>query len=582
MLSCSPVSAAHEYPAESAQAQRSFTDDDAPRELMVFAIDAEGRVAYADSAFADFCETPGERLVGSNLIDNLDSFFVEHHVKKEGGIVSFARSRIGSTVTLDFVRGGKRRTISCEFRTRDDWRALGWELLVIARDQEETRLLSQLIAFERESSRQLLSAHFDMIITLDADRCVLTINQSCAQKFERRQAELAGSDLSFLLAEDSDREALAEAFREVADVGDACDVRVDLRPNGRLIPVVANIRLVRDADSGDEGYVVVLRDIASDVRMTAQLARIERMQALGQLTAGVAHQINNYGVALSGFSEIMIEYLTGSRELEKQTAVEFMKQIQGATERLMGLTKHLTSYSRSQEAPVATMGDINAAVDSVMTLVASRARSKFVALEARLTDNLPPIAFSPLHLEQAILNIAMNAIDAVAENTGAVTVTTYQEEGEIHISVEDNGTGIPNDVLPHIFDAFVTTKPGEEGTGLGLSVAQTVVSSLNGRIDVDSIPNQGTTMTISLPIGQANAVAPQMFPDQVAHDPALVETTFDESSDPPPESVVAEPPPAPLAPSPSEPVSPSPPPESGSDPDPEGTAPPRRGLRRLL
>ncbi|MFC1601712.1 sensor histidine kinase, partial [Candidatus Sumerlaeota bacterium] len=275
------------------------------------------------------------------------------------------------------------------------------------------------------------------------------------------------------------------------------NLRIDLKVKGKIVPTVTNVRGVRDGFNNEIGYVLVLRDIENDLKTEAMLNGIEKMQTLGQLTAGVTHQINNYLHVLVGTTDLLsLDFELGA---DRSTISEGIENIQTAIGKISELTKHLTAFARAQETPEVSLGDVNGVIDNIMALIRQRVKTSDVQVTVELRENIPPAHFSPLHLEQAVLNVVMNAIDAMAGRQGRLTISSLADKNWVKIVVADNGCGIPPEIKERVFEPFMTTKPVGMGTGLGLAVARKAVSAGNGTIEIDSTVGEGTTVTIKLP-----------------------------------------------------------------------------------
>jgi signal transduction histidine kinase len=145
--------------------------------------------------------------------------------------------------------------------------------------------------------------------------------------------------------------------------------------------------------------------------------------------------------------------------------------------------------------------DVNDTIRKALDLVKHEIISRSIGLTSSLTDGLPLVRGSQNHLQGVWVNLLVNAIDAVSEENGSIRIATAQKDREIHITVADNGMGIPPEQIGRIFDPFYTTKSRGEGTGLGLSVCDRTIKQHGGRILVNSQPDEGTTFTVLLPIG---------------------------------------------------------------------------------
>lgn len=477
--------------------------------LITFALDNESRIIYADHNFVTLCETELSSMLGKSVTTYLHSYLVEYLAKEEKDFVSFIKASRSDHISIDFVTRKKKQrlTLICEFRKSADMSLMGWEILVIARDARKEKLLTRLIEFLEESSRQLLSGNFDMFVTLDQNKNIKSINQSCEKKLGCKKSQLLGKSIQTILADERDIDTLHKALEQVSALHMVYNLRIDFKCNNHLVPTLVNIRSVQDRFNNDIGYAIVMRDIERDLMMEATLPRIERMQALGELAATTAHQINNYidgitkGIALLEMDSMLFRISDKNRA----EFTEHIGMIRERTSRLAALTRHLTNYARSQQAPVISLGDVNSVIRDVVELVRDKIKAKTAVIRTSLSKNISPLYFSPIHLEQAIINIVMNAIDAVPEREGKILISTSLKDSWVCITVRDNGCGIPDDVKPDIFKAFKTTKPLGVGTGLGLKLAKDIVNSLNGKIDVESNVGSGTSFVVSLPLRKAGS-----------------------------------------------------------------------------
>ena len=472
--------------------------------LIVFGLDKESRIVYADNNFAQVCETEAGSMSGRPVTDYLHSYLVEYLVKEETSFVEFIKSSTSPHINIDFItrKSRQRCTFICEFRSSPQLAQVGWEVVIIGRDAQKEKMLTRLIEFFEESSRQLLSGNFDMFIALDQDKNIKSLNESCAKRLGCKKAKLMGEHIDSVLADERDKESLKKAFTQVSAFNIVYNLRIDLKYRNRVIPTLANVRSVQDRFNNDIGFALVMRDIEKDLMMEATLPRIERMQALGELAATTAHQINNYLDGISkGISLLEMDVLTGDVNASfRDEFTDHLTMIRERTSRLSALTKHLTNYARSQQAPVISLGDVNAVIRDVVELVKDKIKAKVAVIRTNLSKNLPPVYFSPIHLEQAIINMVINAHDALPETDGKITISTTLKDSWVCIAIKDNGCGIQDEFKPDLFKAFKTTKPIGVGTGLGLKLAKDVINSLNGKIEVESAAGAGTTFTISLPI----------------------------------------------------------------------------------
>lgn len=230
-----------------------------------------------------------------------------------------------------------------------------------------------------------------------------------------------------------------------------------------------------------------------------QLLEAEKLASLGRIAAGVAHEINN-PLAIINEKAGLIQDIIGISD-DFQNRDKFISLIQGivaSVDRCRTITHHLLGYARPTEFIMETMS-LNDVFADVKGFLHRELESKRIALEMNLSDDLPQIRSDKGQLEQVILNIVRNAIEAVNEGGRIIISSDMKDNDAVVISISDNGLGIPQDKVKHIFEPFFTTK-GQKGTGLGLFVSYGIVKKLGGMISAESESGQGTTFTIQIPV----------------------------------------------------------------------------------
>lgn len=246
-----------------------------------------------------------------------------------------------------------------------------------------------------------------------------------------------------------------------------------------------------ETPDGPRRTIVVARDLTGRLEMERRLRQSQKMDAIGQLAGGVAHDFNNLLMVVSSYGEILSSRLPeGSKE---QRAA---KQILQAAEHGEGLTRQLRAVGRSTatEPEPVELNHVVAALESMLHRVAGDG----VALEMNLAPDLSPVLADKGQIEQILVNLVLNARDALPEG-GTVRVETSQEASRIRLRVTDDGTGMDEATRERVFEAFFTTKQRQQGTGLGLYVVYSLVRGMDGDVRIDSEPGAGTTVTIELP-----------------------------------------------------------------------------------
>ncbi|MBL8923180.1 MAG: response regulator [Myxococcaceae bacterium] len=245
-------------------------------------------------------------------------------------------------------------------------------------------------------------------------------------------------------------------------------------------------------------------------RLAEQLEHSQRMEALGRLAGGVAHDFNNLLTVMQSCASLVESELPASSPARTDS-----KDLQEAISRASELTKQLLAFSR-RDVVKSSIVEVREVTSAVAVLL-QRLLGSGVSLRVTLCDDPCPVLASPAQLEQVLMNLAVNARDAMS-GKGELTITLERPAGtrECRLMVRDTGVGMTDDVRARAFEPFFTTKPAGKGTGLGLATVYGITTRLGGRIAVDSAPGKGTTFLIDLPLSeQPTAAQPHPLAPQV-------------------------------------------------------------------
>ncbi|WP_406589810.1 CheR family methyltransferase [Bacillus atrophaeus] len=245
-------------------------------------------------------------------------------------------------------------------------------------------------------------------------------------------------------------------------------------------------------DSGQVGRIMrIAEDITNQKQSEKMLMKSEMLSAIGQLAAGIAHEIRNPLTSLKGFLQLMIQ----SKKYQKDYAEVMMSEFV----RLESIINEFLVLSRSKSVQFETI-QINDIVEDVSLILESQAMLKGVRVIKNLNDKLPDIKGVPNELKQVFLNVLKNAIESMEQIEGDIHIHTVYQNGYIQLTFEDQGKGISKEMMERLGEPFYTTK--EKGTGLGLMVSFKIIESHKGTIEFESIENQGTKVTIKLPVSK--------------------------------------------------------------------------------
>jgi PAS domain S-box-containing protein len=366
--------------------------------------------------------------------------------------------------------------------------------------------LSDLLGLtEEQRLRLLVSAITDYAIyMLDPDGYVRTWNPG-ALRFKGYSAdEIIGQHFSrFFLPEDADagvpERALEAAFKEGRFEAEGWRLRKD----GTRFWVNAVIDPIYDDDGKHIGFAKVTRDftekkLAEDELKTTQeqLAQSQKLQALGELTGGVAHDFNNLMTVIAGASDFLLKH----PDLPPEKQRRYLEAIAETTERATSLTNHLLAFGRRQALKPVVL-DLNVRLDAFAEM-AGRMLGSPINVELELQASHPLVEVDATQLETALLNAALNARDAMDGRGKLIFGTSdckLDEEPAVCIVIRDSGPGIADEVLKRVFEPFFTTKEVGKGTGLGLSQIHGFAAQAGGRAEIESVEGQGATLRIYLP-----------------------------------------------------------------------------------
>ncbi len=269
---------------------------------------------------------------------------------------------------------------------------------------------------------------------------------------------------------------------------------MDVFGDGRQFQVSCYPRF--DKKNQIEGYIHIVRDVTKELQMQKQLLQQEKLATMGEIIAGVAHELNNPLTGIIGFSELLLEdpNLPGNIR-------EDLRTIHGEAERSRRIVQNLLLFARQTPAEKEAI-EVHSAIEKAIALIEYDLKSRGILIKRRFDENGLTIFADYFQIQEVILNLISNAAQAIdgSGHGGEIEIRTAEDEKNVLISVSDTGPGIPSENLKKIFDPFFTTKPVGKGTGLGLAISYGIIQEHGGVISVQSELGKGTTFTIRLPI----------------------------------------------------------------------------------
>jgi PAS domain S-box-containing protein len=378
-------------------------------------------------------------------------------------------------------------------------------ILAITRDVTERKLATQALAESENRFRRFFEANGSVMLLVEGpDGAIVAANRAAAAFYGYAPERMTGMPLTRIsnLTREETTEMLQEGLREGCSYftcrhqlasGEERDVEIYASPvemDGR--PVLFSI----------------VHDITEKKQAEAMLLQSQKMEAIGTLAGGIAHDFNNILAVILGFTQLILLDPRNPDEL-----VEYARKIQSSGNRAKELVRQILTFSRqapSNRTPI----DLCQALNEVYQLVRP-ATPTTIEIALELPPDRAMVLGSATELHQVLMNLCVNAVDAIGNQHGRISIVLARRDGGLDLSVTDSGCGIPKVIRSKIFDPFFTTKGVGKGTGLGLSVALSIVEHLGGTISVESPSEGGTRFVVRLPELASNeieTVAPKSLP----------------------------------------------------------------------
>jgi len=403
--------------------------------------------------------------------------------------------RLGPT-GIDILSVTRVIVVTLLMATLIAWLAVGYrrqyevELQARNKELEETKdFLSNIIQGSGEA-----------IVTLDKKGRVSSWNAAAERIFGWTAGEMVGKTFRRLLPGDphiiEERARVGRMVREGKTVRDYQTIRV--RKDGTKIIVRITWAPIYDRTGEFEGVVGIVLDVTAEIEMKQRLVEQERLAAVGEMAAQVAHEVRNPLAGIRGACEMVFR---GSADLEtrKEVGDEVVRQIDRLN-RTVGELLQFAVPKATERVP----SDLNELIGRVAGMLQEDPRARTVTLVREFDEKLPPVRLDPSKIEQVLYNLLLNALQMM-EYEGTITVGTAVEEDRVSITVRDTGPGIPVEVGHEIFKPFVTTRT--TGTGLGLAIVRKIIDAHDGSVDASTLEEGGAEFRVFLPIGRPVASA---------------------------------------------------------------------------
>ncbi|MGA2421068.1 MAG: PAS domain S-box protein [Candidatus Acidiferrum sp.] len=383
-------------------------------------------------------------------------------------------------------------------------------------DITERRAMERRLHQQQEFARRLVDSFPDLILVVNAAGAYTFVSPRVREVLgyeieETHEMVLGGR------THPDDRVALDSVYRDVLD-GKKVFASLELRvrhKDGEWRRLLCHFSPLSDERGQIEGVVMSCRDVTELKRLEEQLIQAEKLAAMGQMLAGVAHELNNPLTAILGVTELLRE-----REGFDDPAKRQLELTHRQARRAARIVQNLLEFARPaspQKKPL----DVNSLVERTLQLHEHSLRRNNVVVDFTPQPDLPGVIGDGNQLIQIFLNLITNAEQAIREvrETGRIQIRLSQYAGKILLTVQDDGVGIRPEALPRLFDPFYTTKRPGGGTGLGLSICLSIIKEHGGTIEAEALPAGGSAFTVYLPVATSGPVPPMVDSGTVSLDP---------------------------------------------------------------
>jgi len=362
---------------------------------------------------------------------------------------------------------------------------------------ERTKKLENVYQFHKGIVQNISSG----IVTVDFSGNITFINHTALKVVEYEYQDLINKPVNQLFADLYEAEEILMDLLKNKNMFESKEVNLVTKTN-KIIPIGFSTSILQSKDSKFEGVVLLFRDLTNLINFRKQMERMERLATLGEVSAGIAHEIRNPLAGIKTSAQVLEESFSPN-DFRAQLVSRIVKEIDRSNE----LLKKFFRFAKPSR-PEQDFIDIEKIIESVQLLLVSRMKKRKIEFKSNHEVDLPKVFVDESQIEQVIVNLLLNAMDSI-ENSGKIFVSTRlskiksdskdkTEQEMVLVQIQDTGEGIEDEIIEKIFNPFFTTK--NEGVGMGLAISSRLVEENGGRLEVNSELGKGSSFLLFLPI----------------------------------------------------------------------------------
>jgi len=445
-------------------------------------------------ALAGFAVSRGVGHIAKRFLLLMDMRDVWVSLRPYSGGINTIAFVVVASVTLFFQRVHKMNIGI--LKDKEALEKAGQEVMRLNRNLESlVRHRTEELSRSEEKYRRIFEGSMDMIFILDEQGGFADINHAGLEilGFQNPENFIGTLSLAELFASRDEFDKLMADLQSNGFVRDRqCRLHTKV---GTEIFLLLSATSRKDSFGKIVSYEGIAKDVTARLHMERQIQQAEKLASLGQISTGIAHEINNPLGVMLGYTQLLLRDRAAGSQI-----YDDLKTIEKHARNCKAVVEDLLKFARSAQTKKSRV-DVNQCLEEVVALLGHQLELDKISVETRLESNLTSVTADSEKLKQVFMNLLMNSRQAMS-GKGRISVRTESDPGKavVRVIFSDNGCGIPAEHIDKIFDPFFSTKPAGEGTGLGLSVSYGIVQDHNGRIEVESRPGKGSAFTVELPI----------------------------------------------------------------------------------